>query len=248
MRTSTLLASSFVVLALASPVLAGPPAQDVHYDGVATITDSNTLLQHDGRASYGDGARDGNVFVQDDADPESEDLFGLYVSRDHTFSITFGDTTRECVGYSHVFFDSPDFWGATDAVGDQALGSVGIWCDQGDNTAYAVRYPGNPRTPQPENDEPDDDCNVVTRLEDNGDGGREYRIATPAAEPAPEPGLLDGVLAPEPESEQAPCPATVFHVTDVNNAQRAHTQEWQGEAAFEVLVSLKPDKPRRSGR
>lgn len=240
---TALLATALLAVGASTPALAGPPAQSVHYDGVATITENNTLLHHDGTSDYG------NTFVQDYAPEEGvEDLFGMYVSQRHIFSITFDDNRRyDCGGVSHVFFEGVDWWEATAAVGDTALGSVGIWCDQGDNTAYAVRYPDYPRSPSTEERDPDD-CVVATRLDDTAEGGRQYRFATPAATGTsePEPGPLDGILPPgsSTQEEADACEAEVFHVTEVNSSQRTETPQWKGAAAFEVTVTLQPAKKR----
>lgn len=243
-----LLCSAMAALVVSSSALAAPPTQDAQYSGTAIITDNNDLLEHDGDSTY--GPPHSNIFVSDEPDGSSaEDLFALYVSKRRIFSLSFDDRRYPCGGASHVFFQSPSWWEQTDEPGKTALGSVGIWCDQGNNTAYAVRYPGFPRDPATDGSA---DCVVATRGEDV-DGGRQYRFATPDATPTTEPHndpieeLLSGGSGEEPTAE-AGCPAKVFYVTDVNNHQRASTLEWEGEAAFEILTTLTAPKSRGPGK
>lgn len=248
--TSTLLCGALVALGAATPAYGGPPAPtSEQYSGAATITGNNDLLRHDGEPVYAHPR--GSVFVSNDLDESRNDLFALYVGARHIFSLTFDGRSYDCAGVSHVFFEGNGWWEAAAEPGDSALGTTGIWCDLGNNTAYAVRYPGYPRPPATNDpDEADSTpCVVATRLEDGSDGGRQYRFATSSAAPGdsqPEQGPLDPILnpggSPQDPAATSSCPAKVFHVTNVNNSRRASTQEWSGEAAFEVLASLQPPK------
>ncbi len=231
-RTCILATTALLTTGLVAPALAGRPSTSDRYDGVATIRSATgDLLLSDGRGDY--EHPHGNVFAVDRADPESDDRFALYVGARRTFSISFGSPaqTHVCGGVSHVFFDSPGWWDATAKQGDVALGSVSVWCDQGDDSAYAVRFPGNPLRPATDGK----DCNVAERLADV-DGGRSYRFATPAAEAA-EPGLLPlpGLEGDDPASA---CAAEVFHVTDVKSSNRQEEHIATSDAPLEITAVL----------
>ena len=245
MRRTTygVLGTALTALLGATPALAGPPPQSTHYEGIATITnESNDLLVNDGNSTY--GAPSNGVFVKDNLERGGNDLFGLYVSRKHTFTLTFDGNSFTCGGVSHVFFEGAGWWEATDDVNETALGTASIWCDQGDNTAYAVRYPATTRPPG----YPGDPCVGATRLADV-DGGRQYRFATPDPVANEEEGGLLPLPVPgggsSAQEAAAACPARIFHVKNVNNNQRSSDQIGDGRAAaFEVSVTLEAPRTR----
>lgn len=201
---------------------AGKPVRSEHYDGSAQIRSAQDhLLKGDGNGAY--GGRSGNVFAKNSPDGSVEDLFALYTGSRRSFTITFDGQTVACSGISHLFFESPGWWEKTDQPGKQALGSAGIWCDQPDDTAYAVRYPDYPRDPATTGT----DCVVVQRHDDTADGERTYTFSAG--------GSADGLVA---LTSSVPCPAEVFYVTDVSGANRDSDRVWTGAAPFRVTALL----------